>query len=143
MRGAAPRLAIVLAGSALAAMALVSCQGGGPTRPAAPSPAPQGRATAAPGAAPASGGPAAAPAEPVARGELIYQKTAGGVGCQLCHGVDGRGSTGPDVRAAPADRIANALASVEPMRFITTTTPLGREDVEALAAYLKTLADRS
>lgn len=79
-------------------------------------------------------------ADPVARGEQIFQKTAGGIGCQFCHGTDAKGNIGPDIRGAPVDRITNALASVEAMSFIMPSTPLSRDDIQGISAYLATLA---
>lgn len=72
----------------------------------------------------------------IARGEEIFQKTAGGTGCAVCHGKDGSGVVGPDIRSRSTDDIRDALTSVPDMSHIS----LKNEDVEAVAAYLKYLA---
>ncbi len=75
------------------------------------------------------------PAAMRAKGEQIYQKTAAGIGCQSCHGVDGKGSNlGPTVRGATADGIKRALGS-DVMRFIS----MSEEDIQDVAVYLKYL----
>lgn len=82
------------------------------------------------------------PASLVAKGELIFQKTAGGVGCQYCHGADARGKEGPNIRGKSAGAIKQALGIVIQMAFISQKTPLSDEDIEAVAAYLKYLASQ-
>jgi mono/diheme cytochrome c family protein len=72
----------------------------------------------------------------IAQGEEVFQKTAGGVGCQLCHGRDARGVIGPDIRGATVSRVALAMSTVEQMAFIK----LSIEEVQAVAAYLQSLA---
>ncbi len=89
-------------------------------------------ATAAPGAPPVTAPPAAGVSDLVARGEQIFQKTAGGVGCASCHGIEATGMVGPNIRGRTASQIASALGRVEAMSFIKLTS----EDVEAVAAYL-------
>ncbi len=86
-------------------------------------------AVAAPDARPPA---AAGLSDVVVRGEQIFLKTAGGVGCASCHGIEARGLVGPDIRGRTASQIASALSSVEPMRFIT----LSAEEIEAVAAFL-------
>jgi mono/diheme cytochrome c family protein len=71
----------------------------------------------------------------VAKGEEVFQKTAGGVGCQACHGRDAKGGIGPNIRGATVSRISFALSTVEQMSFIN----LSPEEVQAVAAYLQTL----
>ena len=68
----------------------------------------------------------------MARGEQIFQKTAGGVGCASCHGIEATGMVGPNIRGRTASQIASALGRVEAMSFIK----LSSEEVEAVAAYL-------
>lgn len=72
----------------------------------------------------------------IAKGEEVFQRTAGGVGCQACHGRDARGAVGPDIRGATVTRISSALSSVEQMAFIK----LSPEEVQAVSAYLQFLA---
>ena len=86
--------------------------------------------------------PVTAPAPPKvdpsvvrAKGEQLYQKTAGGMGCQACHGADGKGGNlGPDIRGKSGDDIKRALGG-DAMSFIR----LPDDDIEAVAAYLKYL----
>lgn len=77
----------------------------------------------------------------VARGEKIFQETAGGVGCQYCHGKDARGDVGPNIVGKSEEAIANALGTVLQMSFIQQTTPLSDQDIEALEAYLASLEE--
>lgn len=74
----------------------------------------------------------------IAKGEEVFQRTAGGVGCQLCHGREARGDVGPDIRGATVTRISSALSSVEQMAFIK----LSPEEVQAVATYLQFLASQ-
>jgi len=70
-----------------------------------------------------------------AKGEEIFQKTAGGVGCQYCHGKDAKGGNlGPDIRGKTGEEIIGALGR-DPMTFIYLTD----EEIEAVAIYLKYL----
>lgn len=73
----------------------------------------------------------------VVKGEEIFQVTAGDVGCQLCHGTDATGVIGPDIRGMDATFIKNALRAVADMEFME----LNDDEIEAVAAYLKTLAE--
>ena len=68
----------------------------------------------------------------IALGETIFQETAGGIGCQACHGRDGKGDIGPDIRGKSFETIMIQLESNEAMAFII----LSVDEVEALAAYL-------
>lgn len=74
----------------------------------------------------------------IAKGEEVFQKTAGGVGCQVCHGGDAKGGIGPDIRGATVTRISIALSTVEQMAFIK----LSIEEVQAVAAYLQSLPNQ-
>ena len=73
------------------------------------------------------------------KGEEIYQKTAGGIGCKTCHGTDGKGipNTAPDIREASAEDIRRSLGG-DAMNFIFLT----EEELEAVAAYLKYLGSQ-
>jgi len=76
----------------------------------------------------------------LARGKLIFEKTAGGVGCAYCHNLDakGKGPSGadaPNIRNAEEARVRNALAVVPYMSFVKLTD----EEIIAVAAYLRYL----
>ena len=78
-----------------------------------------------------------APASFIKRGEEIFQRSAGGVGCASCHGIDARGvdASAPEILGRPPKAIKRALATVSRMDFIS----LSDDDVEAVAAYLQFL----
>lgn len=82
--------------------------------------------------------PTLAPPEVIARGEDIFQRTAGGRGCAACHGKDARGQVGPDIRGRSASDIRRALKSVDLMQFISLTD----DEIEAVVAYLQFLKSR-
>lgn len=93
---------------------------------------------AATSAAVPSGGAASPAADAgLARGKEIFEKTAGGVGCAFCHGMDGKGN-GPAGVGAPANRGADetkvraALDTVELMSSVKLTD----EEIKAVVAYL-------
>ena len=91
----------------------------------------------APAAAPAA---AAAPSggDRLVQGRTIYEKTAGGVGCAFCHGVNGRGVVqlnAPDIRGADEARVRAALTGVAVMNRIT----LNDAEIAAVAAHLQEL----
>lgn len=107
--------------------------------------------TAAASAAPAA--PAAAPAQnttsqgsaadQIERGKLIFQKTAGGVGCQYCHGPEGKGGASaansvnaPNIRGTTEAKLRAALAGgAALMTFIKLTD----QEIEDVLAYLQYL----
>ncbi len=68
-------------------------------------------------------------------GKEVYEKLAGGVGCQACHGMDAAGIIGPDIRGKDPVAILAALQSVPDMGFIELTS----EQVDQVAAYLRAL----
>jgi len=73
------------------------------------------------------------------QGKILFETTAGGVGCALCHGLDGKGKpefASPPNRGATADMIWNALENRPQMSFIV----LSNDEVRAVAAYLEVLA---
>ncbi|MFQ5922348.1 MAG: c-type cytochrome [Anaerolineales bacterium] len=70
--------------------------------------------------------------ELVALGEELYQRTAGGIGCQACHGVDASGDVGPNILGKSAQTIQTQLESNEAMQFII----LSDSEIQAVAAYL-------
>jgi mono/diheme cytochrome c family protein len=71
----------------------------------------------------------------LALGKLVWEETAGGVGCQDCHGIDAKGtSDAPNVVGAGRTKIATALAGgVVDMNFDEKLTS---EEIDAVAAYL-------
>jgi mono/diheme cytochrome c family protein len=96
-------------------------------------------ATACGSGSPPGPTPTPAPPEVIARGEEIFQRTAGGVGCASCHGREARGGAGvPNIVGRPASDIQRALRTVGQMSFIK----LSDEEIEAVAAYLQTLRTR-
>lgn len=66
----------------------------------------------------------------------MFEKTAGGVGCAGCHGLDGKGKAGPYIRGAPEWKVREVLKSAVPMSFIE----LSDEEIKAVVAYLQWLA---
>jgi mono/diheme cytochrome c family protein len=74
----------------------------------------------------------------LALGKEVFEKKAGGIGCQACHGMDAKGNIGPNIRGATAVQIREALATVDLMK--ETVKNLNAEDIEAVAAYLAYLA---
>jgi mono/diheme cytochrome c family protein len=84
--------------------------------------------------------PAAAPAggNVVALGRTIFEKTAGGVGCAACHGMDAKGgaeSKAPDIRGADEMRVRAALAGVTVMSRIM----LNDAEIAAVVSHLQEL----
>lgn len=76
--------------------------------------------------------------DPVAAaGKVIFEETAGGVGCVACHGDSGQGGTGPDIRGRDAVVILDQLRTNEQMEFIQ----LSPKEVDQVAAYLRHLHD--
>ncbi len=77
----------------------------------------------------------------IAKGKIIFQQTAGGVGCQMCHGMEGRGDGAanlgaPNIRGADISRIRVALSGGVPvMGFIK----LSEEEIVAVAAFVESL----
>ena len=94
------------------------------------------RVQAAPGG---RGAAAAAPALTLEeRGALVFEQTAGGVGCASCHGTNGAGDASlstPDIRSADEARVRSALAGVTAMSGIRLT----EAELEAVLAHLQTL----
>jgi len=77
-------------------------------------------------------------AELVAAGKLLFESTAGGVGCAACHGMDATGIpdlASPDVRGADFAMIADALIN----RAQMTTLVLSDDEIKAVVAFLATL----
>lgn len=75
------------------------------------------------------------------QGKLIYEYTAGGVGCAYCHGMDGKGEgpsgeKAPDIRGKTGNEVKQALTNVISM----DTMELSDRESEAVGAYLQYLA---
>lgn len=106
-----------------------------------PTPAPTAATAPAPtSAAPTSDG--SADADLLAQGKIIFEETAGGVGCAWCHGMDGKGAGpsglgAPKNRGATRDMFEDALAGgeTEAMTFIELT----EAEKVAVLAYLQFL----
>lgn len=130
-------------------VALAACAG--PTG-ASPSP-PDGAApppSAATTALPTNGQPVTQPAnnatsDPLSKGKLIFEKTAGGMGCAICHGMDGKGN-GPAGVGAPTIRgkmegdVRAAISGGVPM--MTTIITLNDEEISAVVAYMQYLSEQ-
>jgi mono/diheme cytochrome c family protein len=75
---------------------------------------------------------------------LVFEKTAGGVGCALCHGLDGKGEGiaglgAPDIRGKKEAQVRGALIGGVPlMSFIK----LSDEEITAVVAYLQYLNEQ-
>jgi mono/diheme cytochrome c family protein len=75
----------------------------------------------------------------LALGRTIFEKTAGGVGCASCHGMDGRGIAAlgtPEIRGVTEAQVRTALTSVQQMSRIT----LNDAEIAAVVLYLQQLA---
>lgn len=73
-----------------------------------------------------------------AAGRLLFEETAGDVGCQACHGPDATGTElAPDIRGKDEAAIMQNLVINQNMTFLALST----EDIEALAVYLAYLRD--
>lgn len=105
--------------------------------------------TADPGARPGTSGDPAATADPAAAGDAakialgrkVFQ-TAGGDGCQSCHGPDAKGQTtksgtvAPNIRGATERKLRDALAGGA---ALMTFLKLSDDEIEAVIAYLESL----
>lgn len=83
------------------------------------------------------------PRDLLAEGKLIYEYTAGGVGCAYCHGLDGRGEGesgehAPDIRGMTRTDVRQAIGSIDSMEIIE----LSDEELTAVGAYLQYLAEQ-
>jgi mono/diheme cytochrome c family protein len=79
--------------------------------------------------------------EVLALGEALFQRLAGGYGCQECHGPDAMGTpNGPNIIGASRSRITNALnGGIPDMDF---SPKLTSDEVEAVYNYLLWLTGR-
>ena len=66
-------------------------------------------------------------------GKVLFEETAGELGCASCHGMDARGEgTAPDIRRADAALIVESLRDTADMRNMGLT----ERNVREIAAYL-------
>lgn len=72
-----------------------------------------------------------------AAGKVIFEETAGGVGCAMCHGMGALGDVGPDIRGRDSVAILGQLKKNPDMKFIKLT----KEEVDQVATYLRYLHD--
>jgi len=70
-----------------------------------------------------------------AAGKLLFDETAGDIGCAACHGTDATGDIGPDILGMDPVAILAALRTVPDMGFITLT----EAEVSQVAEYLRHL----
>ena len=78
--------------------------------------------------------------DPVAfPGKVIFDETAGGVGCASCHQEDATGDVGPNIQGRTENDVRMALDSVEDMGFIELTN----EEIGQVSIYLGYLLEAS
>jgi mono/diheme cytochrome c family protein len=69
---------------------------------------------------------------------MLFEKTAGGMGCAFCHGANARGGAqfnAPDIRGADETRIRSALAGVTQMSQLRLTDT----EISAVVRHLQAL----
>jgi len=77
--------------------------------------------------------------ELLAEGKVLFEETAGDIGCATCHGIDGRtGEIAPPNAGADEMAIRNALGAVVEMQSIKLTP----HEIEALVAYVQYLGEQ-
>lgn len=89
--------------------------------------------------------PADRPGDPLAKGKLLFEKTAGGVGCAACHGLDAKGNgpagvNAPTIRGKNEGDVRAAIAGGVPM--MTTIIKLDDDEIAAVVAYLDYLSQQ-
>jgi len=72
-----------------------------------------------------------------AAGKVIFEETAGDVGCKTCHGMDALGDVGPNIRGKDSVAILKQLKTNDNMKFIKLT----KKEVDQVATYLRYLHD--
>lgn len=110
-----------------------------PAQSATPAATPTSAATPTASASPAPSSSASGSSQSlVAAGKVVFQ-TVGGVGCQSCHGPDGKGgvakdgSTAPNIQQATEQKLRDALRGGA---ALMTNLKLTDADIEAVLAYL-------
>ena len=116
--------------------------------PVDPTPTVQPTATAVPAQPTAVGPSPTSPANPpdddsLALGKLVYDETAGGVGCAECHGLDGkgqgrRGESAPNIVGASRTAVREALRGAFDMQDIKLTG----DELAAVIEYLQFLVEQ-
>ncbi len=81
------------------------------------------------------------PEELLAIGKKLFEETAGIMVCADCHGMDGSGDVGPDIRGYTEDDVFAAMQSVEEMNFLRQNFHIGHENIKAVGAYLEHLGE--
>jgi mono/diheme cytochrome c family protein len=68
-------------------------------------------------------------------GKVIFEETAGDVGCAYCHAADASGDVGPNIQGMDVDTIRNAVhGGIAEMEFFDLTD----DEIDQVAAYLAT-----
>ncbi|UCH24421.1 MAG: cupredoxin domain-containing protein [Trueperaceae bacterium] len=77
------------------------------------------------------------PQERIAAGRLLFEQTAGGMGCAVCHGNFGMGDLGMGsyIRGIGEQQVRDSLESVEAMASLS----LSEEEIRAVTTYLQWL----
>ncbi len=125
--------------AALAAVTLTACSGEAPSPTTIGAPSANSLSGAGSVSRSARSGPAVAQdPDLVAKGKVIFEQTTGGVGCQYCHGLDGKGKAefaSPDIRGKQPEDVIQAMAT----RPLMSMVKLSDSEVRAVVAYLAVL----
>lgn len=122
----------------IAILGILSACGGADGKAAPAPPAPRIAPAPAP-TTPVTPPPAPNAGDLLEKGKLLYEKTAGGVGCASCHGLDGKGGGAPYIQGASKAQLRQALAGgAQAMTFIK----LNDAEVDAVVAYLEYLSQQ-
>ncbi len=139
--GAVEPLASATSSPTVKATATAAVTATAPSRtplPVTPTVTPTSGVATPPAISPTPGSSSPSDAQVLALGKEVFERKAGGIGCQACHGIDAKGQIGPNIRGASADDIRKALTEVDMM--MQAVKNLNAQDIEAVAAYLKYLA---
>lgn len=81
--------------------------------------------------------------EQLAAGKLLFEETAGGVGCAYCHGLDGngRGTAGVEATRIVGAQEAALHSSLDGAVPMMTFISLTEDEFQAVLAYLQHLAE--
>ena len=128
------KILIVLAGLLMAGnLFIASCQSAVTTSTGAPVPTPEPTPASTPSGT--TSPPLSSSVGDVTRGKVIYQQTAGGIGCAACHANDAMGDIGPEIIGNTAEEISYALRTAEEMEFIKLT----EQEIADVATHLQYL----
>ncbi len=75
----------------------------------------------------------------LAMGKLLFEETAGEMGCAACHSIDGSGDVGPDIRGLDDLDITAAFQSVMEMQFLRSYMAMNGPEVKAIGAWIEQL----